>query len=225
MPRAKRQPLKVVKNEAQVKAESPTKPAVSAALKKAIDTMDHTRLRLLVKNYCETMEPVREDLEKSLLVPGGEVVRYHVDTESEDDKDGEKEGSSEDEIKDEDASDIEKAPKERKERKPIAVADDEMVPRYTICLRCKAEFDVTANDKGDCKWHSGFCFLPLFFEVLQRTDTILKARKRSTTMMASGMTMTKIATGTSMTLWTTQTSKTVSNGLAVENLGMLKVAS
>ncbi|PMD27004.1 hypothetical protein NA56DRAFT_697154 [Hyaloscypha hepaticicola] len=155
MPRAKRQPLKAVKNEAQVKAESPTKPAVSAALKKAIDTMDHMRLRLLVKNYCETMEPLREDLEKSLLVPGGDVVRYHADTESEDDKNDDKESSSEDEIKDEDASDIEEAPKERKEKKPIAAADDEMVPRYTICLRCKAEFDVTANDKRDCTWHSG----------------------------------------------------------------------
>jgi hypothetical protein len=199
MPRAKRQPLKVVKNEVQVKAESPTKPAVSAALKKAIDTMDHMRLRLLVKNYCETMEPLREDLEKSLLVPGGEVVRYHVDTESEDDKNGDKESSSEDEIKDEDASDIEEAPKVRKERKPIAAADDEMVPRYTICLRCKAEFDVTANDKRDCKWHSGICFLPLFFEVLQRTDTILKAVKRLTTRTTSGLTTTNHATVTSKT--------------------------
>lgn len=201
------------------------KPAVSAALKKAIDTMDHMRLRLLVKNYCETMEPLREDLEKSLLVPGGDVVRYHVDSESEDDKDGDKESSSEDEIKDEDASEIEEAPKERKERKPIAVADDEMVPRYTTCLRCKAEFDVTANEKGDCKWHSGIYFLPLFFEVLQCTDTILKARKRSTTMTTSGLTTTKIATGTLMTLWTSQTFKTVSNGLAAGNLGMLKVAN
>jgi hypothetical protein len=164
MPRAKRQPLKVVKNEVQVKAESPAKPVVSAALKKAIDTVDHMRLRLLVKNYCETMEPLREDLEKSLLVADGEVVRYHVDTESEDDRQGDKESSSEDEIKDEDASDFEKAPKERKERKPIAVADDEMVPRYTICLHCKAEFDVKANDKRNCKWHSGICFLPLFWK-------------------------------------------------------------
>ncbi len=107
MPRAKRQPLKVIKNEAQVKEESPIKPAFSAALKKAIDTMDHMRLRSLFKNYWETMDLLREDLEKSLLVPGGDVVRYHVDTESEDDKDRDKEGSSEEEIKDEDASDIE----------------------------------------------------------------------------------------------------------------------
>ena len=164
MPRAKRQPLKVVKNEVKVKAESPAKPVVSAALKKAIDTMDHMRLRLLVKNYCETMEPLREDLEKSLLVAGGDVVRYHVDTESEDGGDGDEESSSEDEIKDEDASDIEEAPKERKGRKPIAVEDDEMVPRYSTCLRCKAEFDVTANNKGDCKWHSGICFLQLFLQ-------------------------------------------------------------
>jgi hypothetical protein len=164
MPRAKRQPLKVVKNEVHVKAESPAKPVVSAALKKAIDTMDHMRLRLLVMSYCETMEPFREDLEKSLLVAGGDVVPYHVDSESEDDEDSDEESSSEDEIKDEDASDFEEAPKERKERKPIVVADDEMVPRYTICLHCKAEFDVKANDKRNCKWHSGICFLPLFWK-------------------------------------------------------------
>ena len=164
MPRAKRQPLKVVKNEVKVKAESPAKPVVSAALKKAIDTMDHKRLRLLVKNYCEAMEPLREDLEKSLLVAVRDVVPCHVDSESEDDKDGDEESSSEDEIKDEDASDIEEAPKERKERKPIAFEDDDMVPRYSTCLRCKAEFDVTANNKGDCKWHSGICFLQLFLQ-------------------------------------------------------------
>jgi hypothetical protein len=153
-----------VKNEVKVKAESPAKPVVSAALKKAIDTMDHKRLRLLVKNYCEAMEPLREDLEKSLLVAGRDVVPYHVDSESEDDKDGDEESSSEDEIKDEDASDIEEAPKEKKERKPIAFEDDDMVPRYSTCLRCKAEFDVTANNKGDCKWHSGICFLQLFLQ-------------------------------------------------------------
>jgi hypothetical protein len=165
MPRAKRQPLKVVKNEVQVKAESPAKPVVSAALKKAIDTMDHMRLRLLVKKYCETMEPLRVELERGLLVPGREVVRYHVDTESEDDKHGDKESSAEDEIKAEDASDIEEVPGQRKERNPITVADDEMVPRYATCLNCKAEFNVTANYKGDCKWHPGICFLQLCFEV------------------------------------------------------------
>ncbi|PMD36423.1 hypothetical protein L207DRAFT_637519 [Hyaloscypha variabilis F] len=130
MPRAKRQPLKVVKNGAQAKAESPAKLVVLAALKKAIGTMDHIRLRSLANDYCETMQPLREDFEKSLLVPGKKVVRYHADSDSEDDKYGEKESTSEDEIKDEDASYTREHPQRRKERKQIAVADDEMVPRY-----------------------------------------------------------------------------------------------
>ena len=80
MPRPKRQPLKVVRNGAQ----AAPKPIVSDALKKAIDTMDESRLRMWVKHYCESIEPLRTDLEKNLLVKGREVVRYHADSDSED---------------------------------------------------------------------------------------------------------------------------------------------
>jgi hypothetical protein len=153
MPRPKRQPLKAVKNGSRTKKEAAPKPVVSAALKKAIDTMDHMRLRLWVKHYCETSEPLRKDLEKSLLVPGKEVVRYHADSDSEDDKDSENESTEE-----KDDSDGDEDRDSKKRLKPIAVADDEMVPRYASCLNCKiADFDVTANDRGDCIWHPGTC--------------------------------------------------------------------
>ena len=177
MPRAKRQPLKVVKNEVKVKAESPAKPVVSAALKKAIDTMDHMRLRLLVKNYCETMEPLREDLEKSLLVPGKKVVRYHADSDSEDDKYGEKESTSEDEIKDEDASYTREHPQRRKERKQIAVADDEMVPRYAAAsvarLNSTSQLTIGVVANGIQVFVSS-----ILAWVIQCANTIVKAGKR-----------------------------------------------
>jgi hypothetical protein len=151
MPRPKRQPLKAVKNGSRIKKEATPKPVISAALKKAIDTMDPIRLRLLMKHYCETIEPLRKDLEKSLLVPGKEVVRYHADSDSEDDKDSENESTE-----DEDGSDGDEDRASKKRPKPIAVADDEMVPRYASCLNCGiADFDVTANDRGDCAWHPG----------------------------------------------------------------------
>jgi hypothetical protein len=153
MPRAKRQPLKAVRNSARSKAAAPPKPVVSDALKKAIDTMDHMRLRMWVKHYCESMEPLRKDLEKSLLVRGKEVVRYHVDSDSEDDQDSENESSEEEE--DSDESDTGEYPERKKKIKPIALADNELTPMYAKCLNCKEEFDVTANDRGDCTWHPG----------------------------------------------------------------------
>jgi hypothetical protein len=92
------------------------------------------RLRLLVKHYCETMQLLREDLEKSLLVPGREVIRYHADSESEDE---------------------EKDEAEDKNERPIVVDNEEMTPRYMTCDHCGEEFDVTKNERGDCLWHPG----------------------------------------------------------------------
>jgi hypothetical protein len=93
-----------------------------------------------VKHYCESIEPLRTDLEKNLLVRGREVVRYHADSDSEDAEEEHKE-DSEDGFS--------------KEVKPIAIADDEFTPKYAKCDNCKEEFDVTMNEKGDCTWHSG----------------------------------------------------------------------
>jgi hypothetical protein len=177
MPRAKRQPLKVVKNGAQAKAESPAKLVVLAALKKAIGTMDHIRLRSLANDYCETMQPLREDFEKSLLVPGKKVVRYHADSDSEDDKYGEKESTSEDEIKDEDASYTREHPQRRKERKQIAVADDEMVPRYAAAsvarLNSTSQLTIGVIANGIQVFVSS-----ILAWVIQCANTIVKAGKR-----------------------------------------------
>jgi hypothetical protein len=151
MPRAKRQPPRAVKNGVRVKSESPAKPVVSAALKTAIDTMDHMRLRLLVKNYCETMQPLREDLEKSLLVPGRKVIRYHADSESED-REEEEEGIDNGDESDQDGAEIEKV---EKPVHHISIGDEELTPRFVTCVNCNEEFDISANEKGECAWHPG----------------------------------------------------------------------
>ncbi|KAN0107875.1 hypothetical protein V8E51_007617 [Hyaloscypha variabilis] len=133
-PRAKRQRLHDVNNGVKGRDQDSSKPVqVSAALKKAIDTMDHMRLRLWVKHYCETMQPLRADLEKSLLVTGKNIVRYHADSDSENEESG----------------------GDEKVVQHIMVGDEELTPRYVMCENCKHEFDATSNDRGDCVWHPG----------------------------------------------------------------------
>ena len=82
-----------------------------------------------------------------MLVRGKDVVRYHVDTESEDDESSESEESE----SQSDAGD----------GSTIAIGDDEYTSRMAICENCKQEFDVTLNDRGDCVWHPGIVFLSL----------------------------------------------------------------
>ncbi|KAH8778072.1 hypothetical protein BGZ57DRAFT_347927 [Hyaloscypha finlandica] len=160
MARVQRQALKAVGNGPPgKKAEAPPEPVeLSTALKRAIESMSHDRLKALVKHYCKSIEPLRNKLEKKLLVAGREVVRYHIDSDSENDQNSENESSEEEEeangsYNDSDELDEDKEP--RKKLKPIAAADSEMVPKYATCLNCKTEFDVTLNDRGDCRWHSG----------------------------------------------------------------------
>jgi hypothetical protein len=70
-------------------------------------------------------------------------------TESEDDVNSENESSKgEDE-----GSNEYREP--RKKLKLIKVADDEMVPGNAKCLNCKEEFDMSSNDRGDCRCHIG----------------------------------------------------------------------
>ena len=42
-----------------------------------------------------------------------------------------------------------------KEVKPISIADDELTSKFAKCDHCEEEFDVTINEKGDCRWHTG----------------------------------------------------------------------
>jgi len=105
--------------------------------------MDHMRLRLWVKHYCETMQPLREDLEKSLLVTGKEIIRYHADSESEDEEPNEDWQYKEYDF-------------DEKLRIPIAVDDEEFTPRDVVCENCKEVFDMTCNEARECHWHPGF---------------------------------------------------------------------
>jgi hypothetical protein len=160
MPRVKRQALKAVGNGPPgKKAEQPPESVeLSTALKRAIESMSHDRLKTLVKHYCKSIEPLRNKLEENLLVAGREVVRYHIDSDSENDQNSENESSEEEEEEDgshNDSDDLDEDKEPRKKFKPIAAADGEMVPKYATCLNCKAEFDVTFNNRGDCRWHSG----------------------------------------------------------------------
>jgi hypothetical protein len=156
MPRVK----KAARIDTIKKAAAPPKPTVSNALRQVIKTVDADKLRRWVTFYCESLGPLREGLEMKLLVAGKEVVRYHEDSISEDDKDSKNESNSESGTEGEDESDTGEYPERRKKRKPITAADDELVPRFAKCLNCKEEFDVTCNDRGDCMWHPGICSKP-----------------------------------------------------------------
>jgi hypothetical protein len=141
-----------------MRADSSTIPVrISDALEQAIDTIDACELRAYVKVFCRTNKVLRCGLEQLCLVPGKEVVRYHADTDSEDDQDSENE-SSEDEEDEEGStgnSDSEEDKEPRKKLKPIEAADDKMVPRNAKCLNCGEDFDVSCNERGDCRWHTG----------------------------------------------------------------------
>lgn len=141
-----------------MRADSSPKPLkISSALAQAIDTMNASMLEAYVEHYCKTNKILRCDLEQLCLVPGKEVVRYHADTDSEDDQDSENEGSEDEEDEEESTSnsDSEEDREARKKLKPIEAADDEMVPRNAKCLNCGENFDVTCNERGDCRWHTG----------------------------------------------------------------------
>jgi hypothetical protein len=149
---------KAVMNGAPMRADSAPEPVkISGALAQAIDTMNASLLKAYVKRYCQTNKELRCGLEQSCIVPGKEVVRYHADTDSEDDQDSENESSEDEEDEEESTgnSDSEEDREPRKKLKPIVVADDEMVPRNANCLNCREDFDVSCNERGDCRWHKG----------------------------------------------------------------------
>jgi hypothetical protein len=39
--------------------------------------------------------------------------------------------------------------------KPIAIKDYKATGRIAECLNCEETFNVTDNEKGNCKWHLG----------------------------------------------------------------------
>lgn len=146
--------LKAVKNGAR----SPAKSTVSDALKGAIKTLSTELLRKELEFLCHEYPAIVQTLEDRLLVQGKDVVRYHVDTESEDDADSEIE--SEESEPESDGSDKSDLDRKSMKRKWIAVGDEEYTARMATCENCKEEFDVTLNERGDCEWHPGIVLLP-----------------------------------------------------------------
>ncbi|KAI9764122.1 MAG: hypothetical protein M1840_008682 [Geoglossum simile] len=128
-----RKPSKTVKNGAR----PPAKPAVPDALKKAIESLGTELLRAELKFLCQEYPAVVHTLEDRLLVQRKEVVRYHIDTDSEDHANSS--GGSE------------------SESSPTGeTRDEEYTARTEACQNCSQEFDVTLNKRGVCLWHPGY---------------------------------------------------------------------
>jgi hypothetical protein len=139
---------------ADLELEVPT-PNATHALKDALAVLDKKSLLDLLLKIVEDNLIVQRTLENKILVRGKDVVRYHVDTDSED------RGSDEEE------SDAEESDDERpkyKERQPIAIKDHEATGRIAICLNCNSQFNVTENEKGDCLWHTGILISLKYFD-------------------------------------------------------------
>ena len=145
---------KTAKNGSRRKAAEPPKPIVSEELKDTIYSIDPLQLWGYMYHFCHENEPLRKALAVGLLVHAKDVVRYHADSDSEDDENSENE-SSEGEYEGDSDIGSDEDREQIKKPKPIALAEDKMTPRYTQCLNCKPEFDISDNCRGYCTWHLG----------------------------------------------------------------------
>jgi hypothetical protein len=157
-----RQPLNPVQNNvrlppiASIVSNIDLRPALTQALCKSSDK----RVRELLMRVCREQPAAKALVEREFLVPAGEVVPYHADTESEDEgldsEDGNEEESDHAAGTTNQQTPGNMAPVlptlKRKIDDSIA---DELVPRFAKCENCKEEFDVTINERGDCVWHPG----------------------------------------------------------------------
>jgi len=134
-------PKRACRSAKRVDPDSP-KPVVSMALRNAISSMPDYYLRNLVTEYCERMPALREALEKECLVQGKDVVRYHANTESEDEE-AEEDQSSETEESDDGTT----LRQNKKQLALVAIADVEFAPRFAKCSNWKEDFDVATNQK------------------------------------------------------------------------------
>jgi Ran GTPase-activating protein (RanGAP) involved in mRNA processing and transport len=152
------------------KTRKAPKPVPSSALEKAIDTVDASSLRHTIKSICKRNPALLKDLEDQWLVRGKDIIRYHENTDSEEDSDSDNVSSEdEDDFDSENEDELEYEREERRRvKKLIEVGDDEAVGRHAKCENCGEEFDVTSNDRGDCVWHSGmYCPNLLLVEKLK----------------------------------------------------------
>lgn len=163
-------PLSEILNHAQPRPQAyrPVYPSISQLLVNAIDTVDESSLRTMIKEYCAIIPELRERIENKLLARGKDIVRYHDGDESEgkgdvgSDSDGEgypEESESEEDTEEDSEEDSEEKPPREKIIKPIATADDELLPRFAKCLNCEEDFDIIENTRGDCRWHDGIVLL------------------------------------------------------------------
>jgi hypothetical protein len=112
-------------------------PMISDVLNKAIDKMDVDKLRAWMKIFCKSDEKGTDlalRMQDVTCVFGKDVVRYSEGSDSED---------SSENLGEEKALD------------PIGIGNNDLTPRFEVCLNCKQNFDITQNDRNDCVWHTG----------------------------------------------------------------------
>jgi hypothetical protein len=124
-------------------------PVISLSLRKALTVLDKRSLLAELLMLIQNDSAAQRTLEQRLLVRGRDVVRYHVDSDSEDNANSEIDNED---VK-ESESDNERARDSK--RRPIGTGDDDVTGRFAVCLHCNTQFDVTMNNRGDCRWHSG----------------------------------------------------------------------
>lgn len=132
-----------------------TPPQVSDALLQAIDTVDASRLRTVIKCLCYIDPLLVKNLEFQFLISEQDVVRYHADTDSED------AGFS---GSDEDFEQYEARHKEEeavKNARPISIEKTKLTQRFVECQNCGEEFNVGKNERGDCVWHPSKSHAPV----------------------------------------------------------------
>jgi len=216
------------------KAADLKKEQVFDALNRAILTVDERRLRMDISAFVDDNPKLFEQLSTYWLVHGKDVVRYHEDTDDEDDgmtdeSTDDDEGETE---PDSDGSNVfSESSESRRFRKlkPIALKDEDMTPRYAKCENCKEEFDVTGNERGDCVWHSGTHTL--------RLDSLLcllwkkakwycwkQEKKVSTITQVLGMITTSAATVLTIPWKTNPTTRRASCGIVATWQEMIRAA-
>jgi len=156
--RMTRQPLNQIQNNVQLPpiASVVSNIDLSPALTQALRKSSEKRVRKLLMRVCREHPAARALVEREFLVPKSEVVPYHADTESEDGGANSEEDSDDEAIISKKKSENDHAilPTPNLKRKAGSI-DEELVPRFAKCENCKEEFDVTANERGDCIWHWG----------------------------------------------------------------------
>jgi hypothetical protein len=128
---------------------------VSDALLQAIDTVDASHFRNVIKHLCSTNSALVQGLRNQLLIAGKDVVRYHADTDSED-------AGFSDVGSDENNEDYEARHEKveaAKNLRAINLGDAELTRRFLKCENCKEDFDIGQNERGDCLWHTRTLFL------------------------------------------------------------------